>query len=167
MDLEEISSLIATTKWFSRLGDVDVDPSFVRIPNLKPWATDETQDAVFEKIADEMEWLPSSREEVDPVHKGALQKRAEAVGKRQEISAQALEAYKKTLAALRTSPEAALRIGPHDFTGAARGAALYAVYQAAYEVALEQPDFWCRILKVYQSGHWPCGLLPDGRIVVL
>ena len=106
MNVEDLFSLIPTTKWFSRLGEPDVDSGFVRIPNLKPWATDEKQEAALEKIADEMEWLPSSREEVDPIHKGALKQRAEALGIREETSAQTIRACKLILASLRTSSNA-------------------------------------------------------------
>jgi hypothetical protein len=157
MTFDELNVLIKETMWFSRLGEPDVDKAYIRISTLAPG-----------KIADQMEWLPSSRDQDDPIHGRSLEQRAEALGKKQEFAKQSLEMYKTTLTALRKfEGHPALKVGPHDFTEAARGAALFAVRRAAYEILLGEPRFWCRLMKIYHAGHWPCGLLPDKQIVVL
>lgn len=168
MTLAELSALAMEAPWFSNLGEPDVDSEYVRIPTLAPWANEQTGNESLEQIADQMDWLPSSREQDDPIHGRSLEERSEALGKKQEFSKQSLAVYKATLTALRKfDGHPALKVGPHDFTEAARAAALFAVRRAAYEVLLGEPGVWCRLMKVYRAGHWPCGILPNKQIVVL
>jgi hypothetical protein len=168
MTLEELSDLVAEATWFSKLGEPDVGADYVRIPTLTPWANQHTGDVAFEQIADQMDWLPSSRDQADPIHGRSLEQRSEALGKKKEFSQKSLEVYKTALTALRRfEGHPALKVGPHDFTEAARGAALFAVSRAAYEALLGEPEFWCQLMNVYRAGHWPCGILPNKQIVVL
>jgi hypothetical protein len=154
--------------WFSNLGKPDVASEYVRIPTLAPWANQQTGDESLERISEQMDWLPSSREQVDPIHGHSLEERSAALGKKQEFSQQSLAVYKTTLTALRKfEGHSALKVGPQDFTEAARAAALFAVRRAAYEVLIGEPGFWCRLMTVYRAGHWPCGILPNKQIVVL
>jgi hypothetical protein len=165
--IEDLRSIISSAAWFSRLGEADIQDGFVRIPSLEAWADGPVQDVALKQIANEMEWLPSSNDQDDPIHGSSLEQLAKASGKKQEISTQVLEIYKMTLAALRSfDGHPCLIVGPHDFTGAARGAALFAARRAAYEVVLREPSFWCRMINVYHGGHWPCGLLPNNQVVV-
>lgn len=168
MTLEELSALAMEAPWFSKLGEPDVASEYVRIPTLAAWANQQAGNESLEQIADQMDWLPSSREQDDPIHGRSLEERSEAIGKKQEFSQKSLAVYKTTLTTLRKfEGHPALKVGPHDFTEAARAAALFAVRRAAYEVLLGEPGFWCRLMKVYRTGHWPCGILPNKQIAVL
>jgi hypothetical protein len=112
--------------------------------------------------------LPSSREQDDPIHGRSLEELAEQFGKNEEIAQRSLEIYKLTISALgRFKGNPALKAGPHDFTEVAKGAALFACRRATYEILLGKSGFWCRLMKVYHSGHWPCGILTGGQVVVL
>ncbi len=168
MTFDELILLIRNTEWFQQLGQPGVDDEYVRLPNLQPWSDGGSANPMAEQLADKMAWLPSARDQDDPIHRHSLEKRAEVLGKKQECTNRSLEAYKATLMTLRTfDGHPVLKVGPRNFAEAARGAALYATRRAAYEALIEEPSFWCRLMNVYHSGHWPCGILPDRRIVVL
>jgi hypothetical protein len=166
--LDELNRLLRTAAWFNHLGEPFGAIGCVSIDTLAPWAGEPTGDDTLEQIADDMSWLPTSRDEDDPIHGNSLEEAAEALGTKRDVARQSLEIYKTTLTALRRfDGHAVLKVGPHDFAEAARGAALFAARRAAYEVLLGKPGLWCRLMAFYHAGHWPCGLLPDGRIVVL
>jgi hypothetical protein len=168
MTLSELNLLIVTTEWFSRLGEPCPEDAYVHISTLAPWANQPTNDKEVEEVADKMEWLPSSPEQDDPIHGGSLEERVQALGKKQEFAQKSLEVYRTMLASLRKSgSHPALKVGPHDFTEASRGAALFAVRRAAFEILLGEPGFWCKLMTIYHTGHWPCGMLPNKQIVVL
>ena len=168
MTLDALKSMISGAQWFERLGEPGVDRHFVQVATLAPWANLPTGDESLERIANQMDWLPSSRDQDDPIHGRSLEERAEMIGKKREISHQSINIYKVALSALGGfQGHPALRIGPHDFTEAARGAALFASQRATYEILLGEPGFWCHLMQVYCSGHWPCGILPSGQVVVL
>ena len=157
MILDELNSLIRTATWFSNLGEPDVPREFIRIPSL-----------AGDDISHQMDWLPTSRGQDDPIHGHSLEQRAEVTGKKQEFWQQSLEVYQTTLVMLRKfEGNPILKVGPNDFTEAARGAALFAARRAALEVLLGERGLWYRIMNVYHAGHWPCGILPNNRIVVL
>ena len=168
MTLQELNALIEDAAWFQRLTRKDVCDKYIQIPSLAPWGNEPTGDAGLERLADEMDWLPSSGDQADPVHGQSLEQQAESLGRKHEYSQQTLEVYKATLAALRTfTGHPALKVGAHDFTEAARGAAGYAARRAAYEILLGEAGFWCDVIKIYHAGHWPCGILPSHQVVVL
>lgn len=168
MTLAELKTLLKETNWFNRLTENDVDTKYIRIPSLAPWGSQPTGDALLEQLADEMEWLPSSRDQVDPIYGVTLEQQAESLSKKEEYVPLILDVYQTTLTSLRAfKGHPALRIGPHDFMEVARSSAFYAARRAAYEILLEKPAFWCDLIRLYHSGHWPCGILQDKRIVVL
>ncbi len=170
MTLEELETLVRETHWFEHLCESMVNNECVQIPSLVPWTNIPTGDANLERIADQMDWLPSSRDQDDddPIHGKSLEERCEQLGKKEVYSRLSLDIYKKALASLRSfEGHPSLKVGPHNFTEAARGAALYACRRAAYEVLLGDCGFWCSAMSVYGQGHWPCGILPNGVVVVL
>lgn len=168
MTIEELQLLIENTVWFEHLAEPATPNGFVHIASLNPWANIPTGDDRLEEIADQMDWLPSSRDQDDPIHGRSLEERSDQLGKKQEHSRQSLETYKAALSSLRKfDGHAAFKAGPHDFTEAARGAAVYAARRAAYEVLLDDCGFWCSVMNIYSEGRWPCGILPSGEVVVL
>ena len=168
MTLEELELLLLKPCWFEHLGEPLMESKCVQISGLAPWSNAHTGDASLEKIADEMEWLPSSRDQDDPIHGNSLEVRSEQLGKKNEFYRQSLSVYKKALSSLRSfEGHPALTVGPHNFTEAARGAALFASRRAVYEILLDDCGFWCLVMNIYHQGHWPCGILPDTSIVVL
>ncbi len=168
MTISELEVLLQETKWFECLCESLADDRIVQIRSLEPWANIPTGDERLEQIADQMNWLPSSRDQEDLIHGRSLEDRSEQLGKKLVYSRQSLDIYKKALAALRGfDGHPALQAGPHNFTEAARGAALFAVRRAAYEILLDDCGFWCSIMNLYHKGHWPCGILPDKTVVVL
>lgn len=175
MTIDELINLVQSTKWFSKLGnrvEANWDGILIeQLPNLEPWnqvtgiLPDEPVPSIIEKG---MEWLPTQRDMHDPIHGKSLEERCARLGKTEECSRHSLDIYKKVLAALRGfDGNPMLKVGPHDFTEAARGAALFASRRATYEVLLAECGFWCLAMSIYGRGHWPCGVLPGGVIVVL
>lgn len=164
MTREELRSLLEDTDWFANLGSAPEGRGFVVLRGLEPWAGEEPTTISDEQIADSMSWLPSSREMPDPLGdslQGPLS--------RSDESARGfpMEAYRLAINGLRGCEDGPrFRLGPHDFSGAAKGAALYATRAAATEVAVGQTGRWCEVLHIYADGFWPCGLMSDGRVVV-
>ena len=60
-----------------------------------------------------------------------------------------------------------LKVGPHDLTNAAKGAAVFAVRMAVLEVSVGRPDSWCGCAGVYAGGNWPFGRLSSGEVLVV
>lgn len=162
--LSDLHRQIESAQWFAHLGEFPGQPGFVRISSLRPWA--DLPSAGY-AIADSMNWLPSSNDEVDPIHGDSL--RALAGEKDGAFARARVEAFKLALDSLARSmvQHSLLRAGPHDFSNAARGAALFAARMAASEIVVGRAGFWCSIVPLYRTGHWPCGLLESGEVVVL
>jgi len=168
MTIEELETLVWATHWFEHLCESMVNYEYVQIPSLGPWTKLSTGDTKLQRIADQMDWLPSSKDEVDPIYGKSLEERCEQRGKKEESSRFSLDISKKALVSLRRfEGQPSLKVGPHNFTEAARGAALYACRRAAYEVLLGDCGFWCSAMSVYRQGRCPCGILPNGVMVVL
>ncbi len=166
--IEHLKSGVTDARWFSRLGAFAAVPGFVRIRSLDSWAdTDAADDDA--RIADFMEWLPTQIGAEDPIHHGELAAHVEKLGCAEVAMSIGREMYKLTLQSLRGMCRHSLLVaGSHDFTNAARGAALYTVRQAAMEIVAEvQTPFWSRLVPLYTEGHWPCGVMPNGEVVVL
>ncbi|MBN9417259.1 MAG: hypothetical protein J0I12_17570 [Candidatus Eremiobacteraeota bacterium] len=148
---------IESAAWFSRLGEFAGEPGRLAIRSLEVWADEEAvSDRHHRGVAEEMEWLPAQAQDPDPI--------------RPELtdSDVALGFYKQALAALRSlNAKPLLKVGKHDFQHVAVGAAAYACRRAAVEVEAEEPGFWCGLVGLYAAGFWPCGVLPDGTVVVL
>lgn len=167
MTVDELIELIRQADWFARLGEPGAPRDCIAISSLSPWADLPGEVLAFDWIADEMTWLPSSKDQEDLVHGRVLEEQAEAKGLSQACLKESVSAYRTALASLRDVVEPCrLHAGTHNFTPAAHGAALFAVRRAAFEAVLDRPGFWCRMMSIYHGGHWPCGRLRDGRIVV-
>lgn len=168
MTLDDLDFLLRTTRWFEHLGEPLADARFMQISSLAPWGSSAAADATLDEIADQMQWLPSSRDEDDPFHGRELEVQAERSGKKDELRLRSQEMYRRALASLQVfSGHPALKVGPHDFTEAARGAALFAVRRAASEIVVNNCGVWCTVMSIYNRAHWPCGILPNGTLVVL
>lgn len=166
MTLKQLEQLIEKTDWFLNIGqDLPVCLSeAVQLRDLRPWA----DNSVIDEVANRMDWLPSSNYQDDPIHNGELKKRAEAEGRSDEIKELNLSIYRKAAASLKKfTGHPLLHAGPHNFTAAARGAALFASRQASFEILVGKTGFWCFAMDVYKAGRWPCGILPDKTLVVL
>lgn len=175
--LDEINRLIQTAAWFSNLGRAD---SGIPIRDLKAWQQFHAaavsvefslphDAAIFEKFPfSELEWLPTSRDQEDPIHGSGLVEIAEKLGITAPFKAARLEVTKLALTALRNIPESPwLKVGATDLTEAARGAALFACRAAASEAIIGQPGFWVALLAIYHCGNWPVGRVRLGEVVVI
>jgi len=162
----EIKTLIANANWFSRLGCYGEDGGRSALRDLRAWNSSEFDiniDSHHAMIATQMDWLPNSRDEPDPIHCGALiEKLEQSEVQYREVL---LETYKLALQSLRSVENPGLRSGRNDFAEAAKGAALYCVRMATVEVLAGEPVFWLDVLRLYSIGHWPCGLLPGRKLV--
>lgn len=166
MSFEKLLAILSTTNWFENLG-LPSSHLVVQIDSLAPWANLKTEDDSLKAVLDQMRWLPSSKDETDPVNGNAHEELVVALGKKKEYVELNLSFYKaalQSLGAVQDCPK--LIVGPHDFIEAAKGAALYATRRACLEIFLGCPGFWCELMKIYADGHWPCGILSDNRIVV-
>ena len=166
--LDALTSRIAAADWFSRLGAYRATEGRLALRDLSAWdGTSFTPDTdpSAQAIAQDMDWLPTSREQPDPFDTAGLPARDARVD--QAACAQVLEVCRITLKSLRQSTaRGGLRSGPNDFTVAAEGAALYCARKAAIEIVLGEPGPWTGLLDLYLAGHWPCGLMPSGDVVV-
>jgi len=167
MSRDEIKLVIATSNWFSALGRYAGSKDRLSLADLHAWdqsiftaRTDKCEGA----IAGNMEWLPSSRDQEDPIHGIELISLLEKTNP--GYASTVLDLHKSALISLRAVPENSIMSGPNDFTQAAIGSALYCVRMAALESLANVPGFWCDVLKLYSDGFWPCGLMPDRRLVV-
>lgn len=168
MTLDELNHSIKSAKWFINLGRFQGRKGFVALKSLKAW--DQTDQSRHEDFAmeDAMQWLPSSRDEHDPIYQNSLKELLLQKNKQEEGRRTGVEIYKQVLSSLRNAVKHPLLfVGPHDFTEAAKGAALYAFRSASLEILAERQGFWCSLIPLYCEGYWPCGLLPSGEIVVL
>jgi len=169
MTVTELLNEIARAEWFSRLGEDVRGPGLIHIRNLEAWRSDDAvTDAVSDSIADAMAWLPSALDQEDPFNGSALTQELRRVGREAEARDATLSAHKAVLVSLRKAVlSPLLQVGPHDFTGAAKGAAAYAVRRAAMEAVLDREGKWTELVRLYENGHWPLGKLPNGDVVVL
>lgn len=140
MTIDDLHSLIDAASWFTRLGFAPDGCSLA------------SSNAAWE-------WLPTSRDQSDPIHVPPL----ESVDTAIEFTA-----VKRAMGSLRPLPDSVpdLVDGPHDYTNAATGAVQFAIRMAAREITTGNPNRWCEIVRLYNGGSWPCGLADDGGIVV-
>ena len=168
MKIEELEEAINQINWFSKLGEFSEVNGFIPIKTLSTWQSETAVvDEYHEKIADEMTWLPSVLDMPDPFHQQSLKDLAEKQDKLKIFKENTVNIYKITLKNFRTFQEiSALKTGSHNFNPVAKGAALYAFRMAAGEIVLEMENYWCSLVPIYCGGNFPCGILPDRRIVV-
>jgi hypothetical protein len=167
MTIDDIKVEIEHAKWFSRLGIYSEPLGHLALSDLHAWDNATFDSSIDERtaaIASEMDWLPSSREEEDPIHGKVLTQYLTEAGVNFRVVT--LDLHKRTLKSLRSVDGMKICSGANDFSQAAIGAALYCVRMAALEVMADQNGFWCSLLHIYVKGHWPCGLLPDKTLVV-
>ncbi len=152
--LPQLLDCIKNAEWFSHLGRFT--------PNDDAIPLDQLQSNIV------WVWLPSARDERDPIHGESHLNLTVQLGKSDERKSAELDAAKATINSLRRVDDyfAGLVDGPHDFTPAAKNAAQYAARMAAREIVVEKCGFWCDALKLYHRGHWPCGLALDGALIV-
>ncbi|MDC0711151.1 hypothetical protein POL68_21965 [Stigmatella sp. ncwal1] len=173
MRLEELKQRIETVRWFSSLGTFPPREGFVPIRDLQAWADAVpglTEEAAGEDpIADEMDWLPSSQSQEDPVHGNSLAQLAKKLGVEDRLKKARVEFFKAALDSLgkQMTPSPLFVVGPHDFSEAAKGAALFAVRMSVTEILAGKEGFWCSLISLYEEGFWPCGTLSSGQVVVL
>lgn len=163
---EHLIKQIETTSWFSNSGSYRSSGSTIGIPSLSAWdnsAFEESLSAEMKKIASSMDWLPSSRDQKDPFYGQELTQKIAAIeGGKTKVMA----AYKAASKKLSNYDKSKFVSGPHDYSNAAKNAALYCVRMAAIECLSDSQGIWVEIFKVYAQGYWPCGLLPDNKLVV-
>ncbi len=158
MTFEQLSQTIEQASWFSNLGNYRPGAGQVAIPSLQVWVDEEGHCPEEQRlIAADMEWLPAQANDPDPIHADRLPD-GEA----------SLAFYKQALHSLQgVGPKALLQAGAHNFQHVAQGAAAFACRRAALEIQQDCPGFWCQVVDLYAAGHWPCGRLSDGSLVVL
>lgn len=168
MTLDELSKLLSEATWFNNLGRYTEHEGTVPLSDLAPWSGTEynaSEESV--RVANAMDWLPSSRDQGDPIHGDSLDHQIISSGLQAIAQTNVASVYRLTLTSLqKTSVCPLLVVGPHDFTEAAKGAALYAARRAVIEIMIGKPDFWCGLIRIYAQGNWPCGIMPNGTVVV-
>ena len=156
MDLDSLIAQIESAEWFESLGQYSSDGNSVALASLSPAHSPEG-----------IEWLPTARDEIDPIHGDRLEGKAKEKGLEKEVRSASMEVYKITLKSLRTMRgNPLLKVGNSDSKEAAKGAALFAARRAAAEIVLGEEGFWCTLIPLFGAGHWPCGRLLDRRLVV-
>ncbi|CZF86826.1 hypothetical protein [Grimontia marina] len=166
MTYEELITKIDNTSWFTKSGSYCSSGNNIGIQNLRAWDNSTFEDSLspeLKKIASSMDWLPSSRDQKDPFHGQELTKRVAAIeGGKTKVMA----AYKAASKKLSGYDKSKFVSGPHDYSIAAKNAALYCVRMAAMECLSDSQGIWVEVFKVYSQGFWPCGVLPDKKLVV-
>lgn len=168
MTIDELKQIIQAANWFAALGNFQEREGMIALRTLEAWRSeDAVVDPFHEHVADQMQWLPVQSSELDPIHGDTLKRLAHQLGREDDLRKLSFDIYKQTLAALRDVPEKPLlRIGPHNFNLPARNAAAYAARMAASEICTDRQSFWCSLILVFGAGNWPCGIMPDKKIVV-
>lgn len=157
MNLPQLIDLIAEVDWFSKAGKHAGSDDHMAITSL-----------LASEVPYFWHWLPTGRDEADPLHSPSLKEIAEQQGKLAEAMEAAKLVYKATLVSLRrvNEDDARFTFGPHNFAHAAKGGALYAARQAAIEIVVGDADFWCSLMKLYADGYWPCGYTKSQKVIV-
>lgn len=169
MTLDELRSKITTAEWFLEPGRFQpLESPQLALRDLSAWAReDAVADEEAERVAAEMEWLPTQRDQDDLIWGRRLDAEATTAVGKAEVNRVVMDIYKVTLGSLHgIPPNDVLRVGVHDFTNAAKGAAAYAARRAALELIAGKEVFWCPLITLYQKGHWPCGMTAKGKLIV-
>lgn len=180
MVLDELLRVIQTTPWFSNLGRAAGEHALIPVTDLVQWQRfisactsaefGMPHDAtVFDKHPfDQMSWLPSGHDQLDPIHGDSLATKARAQGREAEFKAARIEAFNTATASQRGfANQVILKVAASDLNEVARSAGKYACRMAASEVVVDHVGFWCKLIRVYHQGNWPMALLPSGEVVVL
>lgn len=173
MTIDAFLEKIAAADWFGRLGIADYENrnGYVQLVDFSEWAgvtemrSNEPTPHILTKG---MEWLPTTIDQSDPIHGTCLRDLSESLGLKEKQKQASMDAFRTTLKALRSfEGHRLLRVGGNDFTNAAKGAAAFTMRQAASELILSKEGFWCKCAEDYFFGHWPCGVMKDGAIVII
>jgi len=147
MTMHELLRSVAEAKWFAC-----IEPISSLLDSAEQW-----------------DWLPTSRDQEDPIHGQSMKlKAAEIVGdnERHKLEMAAAQAVFKSMRGLPESLKA-LRDGPHDYTVAAKAGAVYAVRMASREIIAGSSGFWCQVVREFAKGQWPCGVDGEKQLVIL
>jgi hypothetical protein len=180
MDLAEMKSLVQSARWFSNLGHAVPLAGIIAVTDVEQWKAysygharaefglPEQEDALDVFPFRDMEWLPTTQEQADPIHGSHLTTLAREQGSEEEFRAARLDVFRLAQRSLREVPTSPLLKLEHaDYSEAARGAALFACRMAASEVVVKQSGFWCAVIPLYHQGHWVMGITPGRDLVVL
>ncbi len=165
MKYEELIEKLDSISWFSNVGGFNAIGGQISIPSLEAWGGGaNSQIAVgMSHVIDSMEWLPTSNDQEDPIFGNMLKNSFPSVVGGKELN---MAAYKLALKSLRGAEYSSFKAGVNDFSEAAKGGALYCVRMTVMEILLSKEAFWTELFKLYCAGHWPCGIMRDGRLVV-
>lgn len=155
MSLDTLKSQIANAAWFARCGQFRGEPHAVSPATVSG--------------TDDWDWLPTSREQEDPIHGDRLVAQLDGAGRQQARRASELEVAKCVLAALHSVPDGlpALADGPNDFTTAAKSGAVFAARMAVRELMVGHPVTWCHVMQLFVAGYWPCGWSEKNGVLVV
>ncbi len=171
MTLDELKGLVTRTEWFGRVGTFPGDDHMIPIRQVRA-------DGAFDIVVDfdtpggpdlavEWQWLPTTKEEPDPIYNASLKELAKQTGKETAVHEAVLEIYRTVLSCLaKVERHSSLQVGHHDSTNAAKGGALYATRMAATEIVLGKEGFWCSAVRLYAAGYWPRGITKTGDLLV-
>ncbi|SJN58283.1 hypothetical protein VR7878_02755 [Vibrio ruber DSM 16370] len=167
MTYDELIEKLMNMNWFSNVGQFSrVDESKISLPNFSAWDSATFSPDLDEKLASiaaNMDWLPTTRDQIDPVNGNKLKNELKNIPNGKEM---VMDAYKLAMKSLRNFDKSKFKSGSNDFSEAAKGSALYCVRMAAIESLICQPGFWSELLDLYSDGYWPCGVLHNKIIVV-
>ncbi len=155
MSLDTLKTQIARAAWFSRCGQFPGELDAVSLATVSG--------------TDDWDWLPTSCEQVDPIHGDRLVNELDGAGNQRTRRALELEISKRVLTALHSVPDRlpALTDGPHDFTTAAKSGAVFAARMAVRELMIAHPATWCRVIDLFVAGYWPCGWSKKRAVIVV
>lgn len=159
--VDGLISKIRSAPWFSMLGTSQGSAQVISLAYLVFWEYQDSSsgDLEIDALLGKMNWLPTTRDQPDPFD-SVLDLSA-------EVRRPGLLAYKAALEGINNSlPNGRLRCGPHDFSDAARSAGAFAARSTVRCLAAHKNTRWTEVIGFYLKGHWPLGLLPDGRLVV-
>ena len=140
--VNHLNMMLGSVNWFGAVGSYRARSGQLALADLQAWAgsglAGDTQ-IQPSTIASSMAWLPSSRDQRDPIHGASLVQLLKQNGA--PWQQQVMQQYKLALQSLRAVPDKTLCSGRNDFTPAAIGAALYCVRMASLEILAGRRGF--------------------------
>ena len=166
LTIDELIETLKQARWFESLGRFPREPGYIGIRSLAAWADPPVGATAEElRISEQMDWLPTTFDQNDPFGSGAVR---DGIADQGSLRAEILRVQQVALETMRGLPDhPLLHVGAHSFEKPAVGAARYCVRMVVIEVTGHAPAAWSRLLGLYVRGHWPCGILPGGDVVVL
>lgn len=160
-------ALIQSAHFFKNVGTAKSFSGALALSSLAPWGDEANASDKDNRIADEMEWLPTTQDQADPFYPSGLESQAGSEDELKAAKSYRVKVYKEILARLRDADLAHLRAGSNNFEESAKGAITYAFRKSATEVALGVEGKWLEVAEFYFKGYWPCGLTKAGILVVI